>query len=139
MFFCLVFCGFIEASKGYQQVLSNASISAERLAEMLGELNTYGAFFMQGLEMAGKSNKGKNRKGQNATSATENVVSSDVPVSDSVSSEANGNAELGASTDVKDEMKESLNGAPENQPKQGEVIDCVFFLYFFVVTILSVT
>nr|GLL40869.1 clustered mitochondria protein-like [Ipomoea trifida] len=71
--------------------------------------------------MAGKSNKGKNRKTQIATSTAENAVSSDAPVSDSVSSEANGNAELGASTDMKDEIKESLNGAPGNQPKQGDM------------------
>lgn len=92
---------------------------------MLVELNNYGAFFMQGLEMAGKSNKGKNRKAQNAT--TEHKVSSDAPVSDCVSSEANGNAELSVSADTKSEMKESSNGVPENQSKQGEVTGCLIF------------
>nr|GMD59516.1 clustered mitochondria protein [Ipomoea batatas] len=69
--------------------------------------------------MAGKSNKGKNRKGQNATNATEHKVPSDAP--DCVSSEANGNAELSESADMKTEMKESSNGAPEDQPKQGGI------------------
>ncbi|XP_019186851.1 PREDICTED: clustered mitochondria protein-like isoform X2 [Ipomoea nil] len=71
--------------------------------------------------MAGKSNKGKNRKGQNATSATEHKVPSDAPMSDCVSSEANGNAELSVSADMKTEMKESSNGAPGDQPKEGGI------------------
>nr|GMD71805.1 clustered mitochondria protein [Ipomoea batatas] len=55
------------------------------------------------------------------TNATEHKVPSDAPVSDCVSSEANGNAELSESADMKTEMKESSNGAPEDQPKQGGI------------------
>ncbi|VFR02371.1 unnamed protein product [Cuscuta campestris] len=72
--------------------------------------------------MAGKSNKGKSRKVQNGTATTEVVLSSDAPVSDSVSLEANGNSEISLSTDTKTEAKGSLDEAPSNPPKQGDIL-----------------
>ncbi|CAH9122850.1 unnamed protein product [Cuscuta epithymum] len=71
--------------------------------------------------MAGRSNKGKNRKAHNTSTTTELVVSSDAPVSDSVSSEANGNTETSPSTDTKIKANKSLDEAPTNSAKQGDI------------------